>query len=111
MSQAYGLEWSPKVYTAIMILPIVIFSWIRNLDSLAPLSVVANICMWFGLGVVIYDEISRLSTTGQNGAAVNNDKGSLIGFGTFISISLFLGNAMYSFEGIGIVSGLPWLHN
>ena len=94
-----------------MIPPIIIFSWIRNLDSLAPLSVVANICMWFGLGVVIYDEIYRFSTTGPNEAIVYKDIDSLNIVGTFITISLFLGNAMYSFEGIGIVSALPWLHN
>jgi hypothetical protein len=36
----------------------VILSWIRNLDELASLSMVANLCIGFALLVIVYEEIN-----------------------------------------------------
>ena len=47
-----------QIWIAILILPVVVFSsWIRHLDDLAPFSLVANLCIFFCLAVILYEEI------------------------------------------------------
>ena len=101
MSQTYCIDWSIKAWIAIIILPIILFSWIRNLDNLAPLSTLANICILVGLAVILYDEIYRLVTNGSSAAAV--ETGTVDSYGTIQPLALFFGTAIFSFEGIGVV--------
>ena len=44
-------------WIAIIIIPIVLFCWIRNLESLSSFSLVANLCIAVSLGVLFYEEI------------------------------------------------------
>ena len=82
-----------------MIPLVVVFCWIRNLDSLAPLAMVANICIIFGLSVILYD---CFYLVGERKAAVNTfGVDAVILGGT--AIPVFFGNAVYAFEGIGVV--------
>ncbi len=106
MEVTYCIHWSHNVWTAIMIIPITTFSWIRNLDNLAPLSLIANVGIFFGIFVIVCDEIYKLTTSGPDSAAVLQTDSNLVPYGTFISTCVFFGNAMYSFEGIGVVSRL-----
>ena len=41
-----------------LIVPMVVLSWIRNLDELASLSMVANICIGFALLIIFYEEVN-----------------------------------------------------
>lgn len=119
MFVACGLHLSTQVWIAILIPLVVVFCWIRNLDSLAPLATVANICIIFGLSVILYDCFYLIS---ERKAAVNTfGVDAVILGGT--AIPVFFGNAVYAFEGIGVVkthvtvkinhvagySILPWL--
>ena len=105
MSQTYCIDWSIKAWIAIIILPIILFSWIRNLDNLAPLSTLANICILVGLAVILYDEIYRLVTNGSSAVPVASGTVKNI----VLSLALFFGNAIFAFEGIGVVCNITLL--
>ena len=96
---ACGADLSTQVWIVILIPLIVIFCWIRNLDSLAPLATVANICIIFGLAVILYD---CFYLVGEHKAAVNTVGVDAVMLGGS-AIPLFFGNAVYAFEGIGVV--------
>ena len=90
-----------KIWILILIPMVTVFCWIRNLDALAPLSTVANLCIIFGLVVILYDCFHRI---GEGEAAVNGRDGGVSAIvlgGT--AIPVFFGNAVYAFEGIGVV--------
>ena len=99
---ACGVDFSTQVWIVILIPLIVIFCWIRNLDSLAPLAAVANICIIFGLAVILYDCFYLI---GEHKAAVNTSGVDTVILGG-TAIPLFFGNAVYAFEGIGVVSDM-----
>ena len=96
---ACNVHLSTQVWIVILIPLVVVFCWIRNLDSLAPLATVANICIIFGLSVILYD---CFYLVGERKAAVSTSgvDAAILG-GT--AIPLFFGNAVYAFEGIGVV--------
>ena len=96
---ACGVHISTQVWIAILIPLVVIFGWIRNLDSLAPLATVANICYIFGLSVILYD---CFYLVGERKAAVNTVGVDAVILGGS-AIPVFFGNAVYAFEGIGVV--------
>ena len=93
MFVARGLHLNTQVWITILIPLVVIFCWIRNLDSLAPLATAANICIIFGLSVILYD---CFYLVGERKAAVNT-------FGVDAVILGGIPNAVYTFEGIGVV--------
>lgn len=54
---AFAVNIDKKAWIAILIAPVVIFCWIRNLEALSPFSLVANLCILFSLLVIFYEEI------------------------------------------------------
>ena len=99
---ACGVDFSTQVWIVILIPLIVIFCWIRNLDSLASLAAIANVCIIFGLAVILYDCFYLI---GEHKAAVNTSGVDTVILGGS-AIPLFFGNAVYAFEGIGVVSDM-----
>ncbi len=63
---AFGLSLAHEridaihAWICIIILPMIVFCWIKNLESLVPFSMVANLCVLFSLFVILYEEISLL---------------------------------------------------
>ena len=55
--EALAVHLGKHAWIAIVITPVVLFCWIRNLESLSPFSLVANLCIFFSLGVIFYEEI------------------------------------------------------
>ena len=96
---ACGLHLSTQVWIVILVPLVAVFCWIRNLDSLAPLATVANICIIFGLSVIFYD---CFYLVGERRAAVNTFGVDAVILGGS-AIPAFFGNAVYAFEGIGVV--------
>lgn len=82
----------------IVTLAIIVLSWIRNLDHLAPLSLIGNICLFVGISVVLFDEVDRLAT---HRAAVYTDTFQPARFD--LSLALFIGTVFFTFESIGSV--------
>lgn len=104
MNVVYCIDLDHRIWSAILIPIITIFSWIRNLDNLAPLSLVANVGIFFGIFVITCDELYKLSTHGEDQAVITKDSSQLNASTSFLKTCLFFGNAIYTFEGIGVVS-------
>ena len=100
MFDACEVEFDARVWMAILLPLVVIFCWIRNLDSLAPLATVANMCILFGLCVIFYDVIHLMD---ERKAAVFQHPGAKKNVVTSTTLAVFFGNAIYAFEGIGVV--------
>ena len=92
----------------LIMLPIVIvFTWIRNLDALAPLSFVANMGLVFGIGSIMFYLTDKMI---EQKAAIFHDS-ELSQNSTLHSVTLsmtglplFFGNVLFTFEAIGLVS-------
>lgn len=76
----------------LVLLPILLPSLITNLKYLAPLSMIANVCMAIGIGVVFYYAFQNIPSISER---------QLIG--EISTIPLFFGTAMFAFEGIALV--------
>ena len=100
MFDACGVEFDARVWIAILVPLVAIFCWIRNLDSLAPLATVANLCILFGLGVILFDVIHLMD---ERKAAVFEYPGVKNAIVSSTALAVFFGNAIYAFEGIGVV--------
>lgn len=83
----------------LIVLPVIIVgALIRNLKYLAPLSVFANVTMLCGVVIIIYNSMWDLPPISTRTA-----------IGSWSGISLFIGTAIYTFEGISLV--LPLQQN
>ena len=69
------------------------FIFIRNLKSLAPLSIVANILTMTGLLIILWYCVQDIPSVTNYPA-----------FNTWSGLALYFGTAIYAFEGIGVVS-------
>ncbi|XP_057312174.1 neutral amino acid uniporter 4-like [Hydractinia symbiolongicarpus] len=89
-----GLEHKldQRIVIICLAVPVIFFSYIRSLEKLAYLSVVANICCVFGL-IVVYQFLARDL----------KDPKTLPYFAGWTDLPMFLGMAIFSFEGIGVV--------
>lgn len=106
---AFSVEWPFRAWVAIILLPIVVFSWIRNLDNLSPLSYIANVCIFVGTLPILYDEVDRLVTHRaaifmSNTTDTSTDKNNTLYPAHFdLSLALFFGSIAFTFESIGVV--------
>ena len=102
---ACGVEFNVRIWIAILVPLVTVFCWIRNFDSLAPLSTVANLCILFGLGVILYDIFhlidERKAAIFEHPSIKQWPAGGLITIVT--ALAVFFGNSIYAFEGIGVV--------
>ena len=98
LSGVYGIHVRVGVLIAVVVPLVVVCSWIRNLDELASLSTMANLCILFSLTVIFYDELDMFATSR---AAVLHKRG--VELSSFASLPLFFGSASFAYNGIGVV--------
>eukprot|EP00092_Neocalanus_flemingeri_P025306 GFUD01027438.1.p1 GENE.GFUD01027438.1~~GFUD01027438.1.p1 ORF type:complete len:485 (+),score=100.26 GFUD01027438.1:130-1584(+) len=87
----YG-EINYHIYMAIILIPMLFLASIRNLKYLSPVSMLANILQFIGLGIIFYYVFQDLPCTWDRKA-----------FASIGQLPLFFGTAIYAFEGIGVV--------
>ena len=88
-----------QAYQAMVLVLLIPLIFIRNLRALAPLSVIANILTALGIFVIYYYCVQDLRPT--------TDFPSFAGWAT---LPMFFGTAIYTFEGIGVVSFVFFIH-
>ena len=106
MCRSFGVNLGQPAWSAIIILPIIFLSWIRNLDDLTVFSTIANLCILFGLGVIVYEEFYQLLVQDpydpNEMAAIRRPDGDIQYF-AYKTLPLYFGFVVLSFEGIGMV--------
>ena len=101
LKTAFEYELTTDQAIAIVLPLVIICSWIRELESLTPFSLIANVCTVFSLAVIFYEILYQLiAKDGQEMAAIR--RGSLSAY-NLKSFPLYFGTAVYAFEGIGVV--------
>lgn len=88
----YGIDFSVRWHMVLFLFPLMIFTLVRRLKYLVPVSLFANLCMGLGICTTIFIigyDLPPISTRTYVGDIRN--------------IPLFFGTVMYSFEGIGLV--------
>ena len=98
----YSVSLRKEVVIAIFVPLVIVATWIRNLDELAPLSTIANICIAFSLLVIVYDEFERFFTDREDDRAAVREPGG-VKLATYQTLPLFFGGVAFAFEGIGVV--------
>lgn len=94
------MELDERVWIAILLPLVIVFCWIRNLDALFPFSTVANLCIFFGLAVILY-YVFYLFVDKEAKVFDESEVVAVKVGGT--ALPFFFGNALYSYEGIGMV--------
>ena len=103
MCEAYEVQIGVKAWIAVFIPMVVVACWIRDLDTLSIFSGIANVCVLLCLVGIFYAEIELLATgKGAISGALPepDDKPNSL---SLLTIHLFIGGAVYAFEGIGVV--------
>eukprot|EP00088_Acartia_fossae_P007143 TRINITY_DN13325_c0_g1_i1.p1 TRINITY_DN13325_c0_g1~~TRINITY_DN13325_c0_g1_i1.p1 ORF type:complete len:518 (-),score=24.62 TRINITY_DN13325_c0_g1_i1:787-2340(-) len=85
--------WNYRIYIGILLIPVTLTCLVRNLKYLSPLSVVANVLEFVGLGIIFYYIFSTPLPHSS----------SLPAFGSFSKFPIFFGTAIFAFEGISVV--------
>jgi amino acid permease len=87
-----GVELDIRVQMTMVLLPIILSCWIRDLKYLVPLSLFANIAMLVGICVTLYYITQDLPAPSTREYIA-----------PWSRIPLFFGTVIYAFEGIGLV--------
>merc|ERR1719193_2592067 len=85
--------WNYRIYIAILLVPVTLTCCVRNLKYLSPLSIVANILEFVGLGIIFY---YIFATPLPHSSTVP-------AFGSISNFPIFFGTAIFAFEGISVV--------
>jgi amino acid permease len=88
-------DWDVRIYMAILLPFLIIFSLVRNLKYLAPFSMIANGLIAAGLGITFYYIFSDLPSI-ETVRKISSWK----------EMPLFFGIAIFALEGIGVVSNI-----
>ncbi|CAG0879965.1 unnamed protein product [Darwinula stevensoni] len=92
MKAHFQLEWKIQVYMAILLVPFIFLSFVRSLKFLSPFSMIANLLMAVGIGIIFSFLLQDLPPVSSRPF-----------FASFRQLPLFFGTAIYAFEGIGVI--------
>ena len=88
-----GFYMDSRIYMVIVTALLLPFVFIRNLKSLAPLSMVANVMTMVGLLIILWHCVQDIPSVSNYPA-----------FNSWTGLALYFGTTIYAFEGIGVVS-------
>lgn len=88
--------WKPldvSTHMLILLLPLILINYIRNLKLLAPFSTLANLITLVGLGMILsymFDDLPSMSEREM--------------YGSLRNFSLYFGTTLFALEAVGVVS-------
>nr|CAD7403987.1 unnamed protein product [Timema cristinae] len=88
-----NVNLSVHTYLMMMLVPMIMLNWVKNLKYLTPVSLFAAILTVVGLGITFFYMLQGLPKTSTVHA-----------FASWKQLPLYFGTAIYAFEGIGVVS-------
>ncbi|RLU19973.1 hypothetical protein DMN91_008532 [Ooceraea biroi] len=98
IKQVADQYWEPldiSTHMLILLLPLILINYIRNLKLLAPFSTLANLITFVGLAmtlVYMFDELPPISEREM--------------FGTLTNFSLYFGTTLFALEAVGVIIAL-----
>ncbi|XP_047364314.1 proton-coupled amino acid transporter-like protein CG1139 [Vespa velutina] len=98
IKQVADQYWEPldiEIHTSILLLPLILMNYIRNLKLLAPFSTLANIITFIGLGMIIaymFEDLPSMSDRQM--------------FGSVRSFALYFGTTLFALEAVGVIIAL-----
>ncbi|XP_075230425.1 proton-coupled amino acid transporter-like protein acs isoform X2 [Lycorma delicatula] len=84
-----------RVYMVILLIPLILINWVRNLKYLAPFSSVANVFTVVSFAITAYYVFSDLPPLSERSAVAS-----------FKGMPLFFGTVLFAMEAIGVVMPL-----
>ncbi|CAG2058366.1 unnamed protein product [Timema podura] len=93
-----NVNLSVHTYLMMMLVPMIMLNWVKNLKYLTPVSLFAAILTVVGLGITFFYMLQGLPKTSTVHA-----------FASWKQLPLYFGTAIYAFEGIGVI--LPLENN
>lgn len=84
-----------RLYMLMLLLPLILINYIRNLKRLAPLSTLANVITFVGLGIVLYYIFDNLPSID-----------SVDYVGPLKGYPLYVGTTLFALEAVGVVSNM-----
>nr|CAD7204838.1 unnamed protein product [Timema douglasi] len=93
-----NVNLSVHTYLMMMLVPMIMLNWVKNLKYLTPVSLFAAILTVIGLGITFFYMLQGLPKTSTVHA-----------FASWKQLPLYFGTAIYAFEGIGVI--LPLENN
>jgi proton-coupled amino acid transporter len=93
VDQYHEPQLDVRLYMLMLLLPLILINWVRNLKLLAPFSTLANFLTFIGFGITLYYifiDIPNVSTRNP--------------VGTLRDFPLFFGTVLFALEAIGVVS-------
>ncbi|KAI4484562.1 proton-coupled amino acid transporter-like protein CG1139 [Polistes fuscatus] len=98
IKQVADQYWEPldiQIHMFILLLPLILINYIRNLKLLAPFSTLANIITFIGLGMIIvymFEDVPSISDRQM--------------FGTVRNFALYFGTTLFALEAVGVIIAL-----
>lgn len=93
MTDQYWAPLDVRVHMLILLTPLILICYIRNLKLLAPFSQLANIITFIGIAIILYyifDDLPPISSAKLVGGAQ--------------SFVLYIGTTLFALEAVGVVS-------
>ncbi|XP_063910325.1 proton-coupled amino acid transporter-like protein pathetic isoform X2 [Zophobas morio] len=87
--------YDKRISVALLFLPFLCIAYVPNLKSLAPVSMVANVCMTVGLGITGYYLLTDIPSLSERPAVAN-----------FSSLPICISIVIFAIEAIGVVMPL-----
>jgi proton-coupled amino acid transporter len=82
-----------RLYMVMLLLPLILINWVRNLKLLAPFSTFANLVTFVGLGITLYYVFDGIPSPAER---------SMVGY--VVDFPLFIGTTLFALEAVGVVS-------
>ena len=98
---AFNIDISVRLWIVIVLPLIILCCWIRDLDTLTPFSLIANLCIVFSIVVILYEITYELTSENPDEEASIRQEPLAIASGA--TFALYFGTVVYAFEGIGMV--------
>jgi len=86
-------ELDVRLYMVMLLLPLILINWVRNLKLLAPFSSFANLVTFVGLGITLYYVFDGIPSPAER---------SMVG--NVVDFPLFIGTTLFALEAVGVVS-------
>lgn len=98
IKQVADQYWEPldvKTHMLILLLPLILINYIRNLKLLAPFSTLANAITFIGLAMILVYMFDDLPSPSERQM-----------FGTLRNFSLYFGTTLFALEAVGVIIAL-----